>query len=120
MRTFALYGTPFLLLEHICILMDLAFLLSANALIEYPQNTYFAKFLRRVASNKSIAEFFGKIYCSLKCKMKGYQSKLFLKNTCVFLMSIDHDHISTILSWLDSNPCFLCNVMRAKSQNLVS
>ena len=83
MRTFAVHGTPSSLLEYICIMMDLAFLLSANTLIECPQNTYFAKFLPRVASNKVIAEFFGKIYCSLKCEMKGYQSKLLLKNTYV-------------------------------------
>ena len=83
MPTFALHGTPSPLLEYICILMDLSFLLSASALIACPQNTYFAKLLQRVASSKIIAEFSGKIYCSLKCKMKGYQSKLLLKNTYV-------------------------------------
>ena len=119
MRTFALHGTPSPLLEYSCILMDIAFLLSANALTEYPQNTYFAKFLRRVDSNKIIAEFFGKIYCSLKRKMKGYQSKLLLKNTCVFSLSTDNNHISTILSWLDTYPCFLCNAMRERSQNFM-
>ena len=28
------------------------------------------------------------------------------KYLCVFLMATDNDHISTILSWLDENPCF--------------
>ena len=35
-------------------------------------------------------------------------------------MSTDNDHISTILSWLDTTPRFLCNTVRAKSQNLLS
>ena len=83
-----------------------------------PQNTYFAKLPRKVASNKIIARFFGKINCSLICKMKGYQRKLFLKNTYVFLMSTDNDHISTISPWLRYK--HLCNAIRAKSQNLIS
>ena len=103
MRTFALHGTPSPLLEYICILIDLPFRLSANVLIECLQNTYFAKLPQNVASNKIIAEFFGKINCSLECKMKGYQRKLSLKNTYVSLMSSDNDHISTILPWLDTN-----------------
>ena len=83
MQTFALHGTHSLLLAYICILMYLPFFLSANILIECPTHTYFAKILQRVPSNKITAELFVKIYCSVKCKMKGYQRKLFLKNTYV-------------------------------------
>ena len=35
-------------------------------------------------------------------------------------MSTNNDHISTILSWLDINPCVLHNTIREKSQNLIS
>ena len=39
-----------------------------------------------ISNNMTIATFFCKIYCSLKCKTKGYKRELLLKNNYVFLI----------------------------------